>query len=83
MLGDIVRFIVRRYQSTYHVPQSTGGALVTTAPVHTVIAVLATVGMVGATVRVRRRNLILLVSSLVGGAILTPLVVSAVFQTVS
>jgi uncharacterized protein (UPF0261 family) len=46
-------------------------------------AALATVGMVGATVRVRRRNLILLVSSLVGGAILTPLVVSAVFQTVS
>lgn len=62
--------------------QSIGAAIGNIVAIHNVIAALATVGMVGATGRVIRLNLIPLVYYLVGGGILTTLAVYVVFPTV-
>ena len=62
--------------------QSIGGAIGNTVAIHNVIAALATVGMVGATGRVIRLNLLPLAYYLIGGGILTTLAVYVVFPTV-
>ncbi len=62
--------------------QSIGAAIGNIIAIHNVIAALATVGMVGATGRVIRLNLIPLLYYLVGGGILTTLAVYVVFPTV-
>ncbi len=59
--------------------QSIGAAIGNVVAIHNVIAALATVGMVGATGRVIRLNLIPLIYYLVGGGILTTLAVYVVF----
>jgi len=62
--------------------QSIGAAIGNIIAIHNVIAALATVGMVGATGRVIRLNLIPLLYYLIGGGILTTLAVYVVFPTV-
>jgi lactate permease len=62
--------------------QSIGAAIGNTVAIHNVIAALATVGMVGATGRVIRLNLIPLAYYLVGGGILTTVAVYLVFPAV-
>jgi len=62
--------------------QSIGAAIGNIVAIHNVIAALATVGMVGATGRVIRLNLIPLAYYLIGGGILTTLAVYVVFPTV-
>jgi len=62
--------------------QSIGAAIGNIIAIHNVIAALATVGMMGATGRVIRLNLIPLLYYLVGGGILTTLAVYVVFPTV-
>jgi len=62
--------------------QSIGAAIGNIIAIHNVIAALATVGMVGATGRVIRLNLIPLLYYLIGGGILTTIAVYVVFPTV-
>ena len=62
--------------------QSIGAAIGNIVAIHNVIAALATVGMIGATGRVIRLNLIPLVYYLVGGGILTTLAVYVIFPSV-
>lgn len=62
--------------------QSIGAAIGNIVAIHNVIAALATVGMVGATGRVIRLNLVPLAYYLVGGGILTTAAVYVVFPGV-
>lgn len=61
--------------------QSIGGAIGNIVAIHNVVAALATVGMVGATGRVIRLNLVPLAYYLLGGGILTTMGVYVFFPT--
>lgn len=61
--------------------QSIGAAIGNLVAIHNVIAALATVGLVGATGRVVRLNLVPIVYYLVGGGLLTTLAVYILFPT--